>query len=46
MMAEIEQFIAQVRMRGPLARMVADLVGSAEVQSTDLVEAFFAVVLS
>ena len=46
MLAEMEQFIAWVRMRSPFARTIADLAGSAEIQSADLAEACFAVVLS
>jgi hypothetical protein len=43
MLAEIEQFIAWVRLRSPLARTIADLAGSAEIQSADLAEAYFPV---
>jgi hypothetical protein len=46
MLAEIEQFIAWVRMRSPLTRTIAGLAGSAEIQSADLAEACFAVFLS
>jgi len=46
MLAEIEQFIAWVGMRSTLTRTIADLVGSAEIQFADLVEACFAVVPS